>query len=173
MMDDEKYKQLLDAINDSRRDVESKLTSSLEELKRDITAVQEKASQDLASKINKSTYQFRKKGNEVQFTFNSSVEETISAAKQELSQLTPTGNDQQAALKKAQTHLDEGAKAIEKWQKHIKVADRSDYGWATVQHYDTHPLASDSNDEKRLEKAHRERGRAGGKQASSWRKCLW
>ena len=80
-MDDERYKQLLDAINDSKRDVQNKLASSLEELKRDVNAVQEKASQDLASKINKSTYQFRKKGNEVQFSLNLSVEESISAAK--------------------------------------------------------------------------------------------
>ena len=163
-MDDERYKQLLDATNDSKRDVENKLASSLEELKRDVNAVQEKASQDLASKISKSTYQFRKKGNEVQFSFNSSVEESISAAKQELARLTPTGSDQQATLKRAQMHLDEGAKAIEKRQKHIKVADRSDYGWATVQHYDTHSLASDSEDEKRLEKAQREAERVVNKQ---------
>ena len=100
-MDDERYKQLLDAINDSKWDVENKLASSLEELKQDVNAVQEKASQDLESKINKSTYQFRKKGNEVQFSFNSSVKESISAAKQELARLTPTGSDQQAALKRA------------------------------------------------------------------------
>ena len=95
----------------SKLDVENKLASSLEELKRDVNVVQEKVSQDFTSKVNKFTYQFRIKGNEVQFSFNSSVEESISAAKQELAQLMPTGSDQQVVLKRAQMHLDEGAKA--------------------------------------------------------------
>ena len=38
-------------------------------------------------------------------------------------------------------------------QKIIKVADRSDYGWAVVKAYDNDELASDSEDEKRLFKA--------------------
>ena len=49
-------------------------------------------------------------------------------------------------------------------QKHIKVADRLDNGWATMQHYDTHPLASDSDVEKRLEKAQREVEQVANKQ---------
>ena len=80
----------------------------------------------------------------------------LSAAKQELSCVNPTERGQQEALKKAQVCLDEGMKSLEKCQKHIKVADQSDYGWSTVQHYDTHPLASDSDDEKRLEKVEKE-----------------
>ena len=54
-------------------------------------------------------------------------------------------------------------KALGKRQKHIKVADRSDYGWSTVQHYDLNPLASDSDDEKRLEKAEKEAEHAANK----------
>ena len=52
--------------------------------------------------------------------------------------------------------LDEGMKSLEKRQKHIKVADWSDFGWSTVEHYDSHPLADDSDDEKHLENAERE-----------------
>ena len=59
--------------------------------------------------------------------------------------------------------LDEGLKSLDKRQKHIKVADRSDYGWATVEHYDSHPLADNSDDEKRLDKAEKEAERAAGK----------
>ena len=69
-------------------------------------------------------------------------------------------------------------KSLEKRQKHIKMADRSDYGWSTVEHYDSHALADESNDEKRLEKAEREaecaankRKRGGG--AGAKRKCSW
>lgn len=51
--------------------------------------------------------------------------------------------------------MDEGAKALEKRQKHIKVVDWLDYGWATVQHYEM-----DYNDEKHLEKAEKDAERA-------------
>lgn len=71
-MDEERYKQLLDAILESKKKVE-KLSFLLEVLKRDITAVQEKVSQDLASKIDRSACQFCQKGNEVQFNFNAKI----------------------------------------------------------------------------------------------------
>ena len=38
-------------------------------------------------------------------------------------------------------------------QKRIKVADRSEYGWATVDEYEQDQLAADKEDAKRLEKA--------------------
>ena len=71
----------------------------------------------------------------------------VSALK-ELELLELSENGEKEALKKVKTHLDEGMKALGKWQKHIKVADRSDYGWSMVQHYNSNPLASDSDDEK-------------------------
>ena len=46
---------------------------------------------------------------------------------------------------------------------HIEVANRSDYGRATMKHYDSHPLAYNSDDEKHLENAEREAGRAANK----------
>ena len=45
-------------------------------------------------------------------------------------------------------------------QKHIKVADRSEFGWSMVGHYESHPLAEDSDAEKKLEKAEKEAERA-------------
>ena len=97
--------------------------SSLEKLKQDVMAVQEKVSQELASKITKLSYKLRRKSNKMQFNFNSSIEDTLSAAKQQLLHVNPTERGQQEALQKAQVCLDEGMKALEKHQKHIKVAD--------------------------------------------------
>lgn len=59
--------------------------------------------------------------------------------------------------------LDKGMKLLKKRQKHIKVANRLDYGWATVEHYDSHLLADISDNEKHLEKAEREAGRMASK----------
>ena len=73
------------------------------------------------------------------------------------------GEEQKETLKRVDNFLDKGLKSLDKRQKHIKVADRSDYGWATVEHYDSHPLADNSDDEKRLDKAEKEAERAAGK----------
>ena len=40
-------------------------------------------------------------------------------------------------------------------QKHILLADKSEYGWSTVEEYKQHDLADDSEDEKRVYSAER------------------
>jgi len=71
------------------------------------------------------SYQFKKKAHEIQFTFNSGTEESVTAAKNELSKIASTDDQDKEAIKKAEMLLDEGLKSLEKCQKHIKVADRS------------------------------------------------
>ena len=46
--------------------------------------------------------------------------------------------------------LEEGEELITNRQKLIKVADRSEFGWATVEEYVADELADNSDDEKRL-----------------------
>ena len=59
------------------------------------------------------------------------------------------------ALEKAKISLKRGKDALAHRQKLIKVADRSELGWAVVAEYETDGLAADSDDEKRLERAER------------------
>ena len=40
-------------------------------------------------------------------------------------------------------------------QKHIRLADKFEYGWGTVEEYKQHDLADDSEDEKRIYNAER------------------
>ena len=82
--------------------------------------------------------------------------DSISSAKKEVERFKPTEQEAQETLKK-------GMEAIEKRQKHIRVADSSDYGWSTVQLYNAHPLATEYEDEKRLEKTGREAERLANK----------
>ena len=74
-----------------------------------------------------------------------------------------TDEQDKESIKKAEILLDKGLKLLEKRQKHIKVADRSKFGWATVEHYESHPLAADLDDEKCLQKAEKEAERAANK----------
>ena len=62
-------------------------------------------------------------------------------------------------LKEAKEDLDEDMKILSRRQKMIKFADRSEAGWAVVEEYKEDALASNSEDEKRMEKAVREADR--------------
>ena len=56
---------------------------------------------------------------------------------------------------KAKTAIEEGIALVTKRMKVIKIADKSQYSWATVQEYLSDELASDSEDEKRLFRSER------------------
>ena len=56
-------------------------------------------------------------------------------------------------MEKAKTLLEEGEKLILDRQKHIRIADWSENGWAIVDEYVEDELADSSNDEKRLSRA--------------------
>ena len=99
-------------------------------------------------RIEKRSYQFRRKGNEEQFKFNASVEEHVKAEKKELEKLAPTDEGQKGIVQRTAQHLDEGTKILGIRQKHIRIADRSDLGWAVVEAY--------MDDESKLFKASRE-----------------
>ena len=49
--------------------------------------------------------------------------------------------------------IGEGLTKIKQRNKHIKLADSAEGGWETVKQYQSNRLASDSDDEKKLQKA--------------------
>ena len=56
---------------------------------------------------------------------------------------------------------------FEHLQKIIKLADQSEYSWKVVTEYESNPVASDSDDEKRIYKAVGRRERLGAEGASN------
>ena len=142
MMDEAKFKLLMDEIRQSRdeaRQSRQELEQKLSNLQSEVTAAEEKTSQELAHRISKSSHQFQRKGHKMQFNFNSGVQESIAAARSELVKMTPEGKREKETLKKVTAFLDEGAKSLATRQKHIQLADRSEYGWATVKFYEADP----------------------------------
>ena len=67
------------------------------------------------------------------------------------------------AVEKAKTLLDEGTKLVSERQKLIRMTDRSEHGWVTVEEYLEDELADNSDDKRRMQKAEYTQCRAGRK----------
>ena len=135
---------------------------------------QEASCEKLAKKIRKEKpYSFKCKGHEIQHDFNEKVKETLETAAEAISEENVRDPDKVAATKKA---IDEGIEMLERRQKLIKLADRSEYGWRTIKEYEEDDLAKDSDNEKRIAKAEyraeKKQKRVSAKTASSNRKTF-
>ena len=60
-----------------------------------------------------------------------------------------------SSLVKVKMALDQGMELLAARQKLIKIADHSEFGWRVVAEYEADELTSDSDAEKKLEKAER------------------
>ena len=100
---------------------------------------------------------FGEKGHKKQFRHNEEVRLNPSEAHSAL-------DEQPVAVEKAKQLLEEGEKLINERQKHIKIVDRSDNGWATVEYVEDE--LADNEDDKRLLRAD---ARAGKKLKSAQR----
>ena len=85
----------------------------------------------------------KKKGHQKQFQFNEDVRKRLTEASAAIRQMP-------AAVERAKTAIQEGMDLLNKRKKLIKIADRSDHGWATVEENVEDELAEDSDDEKCL-----------------------
>ena len=133
------FSELLSAMN--------AVKEQMKEMKRDLSDERDAADERLVKKMRLDKgVQFRRKGNEKQHQFNEVVQDKIEAAQKSLSSAPP-------AIEKAKEALKEGEKLLKDRQKLIRIADRSEYGWATVSEYEEDELADGSDDEKRLYRA--------------------
>ena len=67
--------------------------------------------------------------------------------------------------------LKEGMHLNDERQRLIKIADRSESGWLTVQEYETDKIADDSDDEKRITRAKRQAERLKKKRSQPVGRC--
>jgi len=87
---------------------------------------------------------FKKKANENQYRFNSKLTDVLDEAKSSCSAQN---------LDKVKESLEKGENFLAERQKHILLADKSDYGWMAIQEYKKNDLADDSDDEKKIIRA--------------------
>ena len=87
---------------------------------------------------------WRFEGNRLQFEFNSEVEDNLTQVIWAL---------ENGKREYAVELLNETRDKLKVRNKHIRIADSSEAGWETVRQYVCNPLASDSDDESRLNRA--------------------
>eukprot|EP00731_Ephydatia_muelleri_P035253 Em0109g8a len=109
----------------------------------------------ISAKGKKPAYTFKKKGNEIQSAFIDKVTEQVASATARMERVMAADESGAAHLARAKEDLEEGIKLLSRRQKMIKFADRSDSGWAVVEEYEDDALASNSEDERKMEKAER------------------
>ena len=120
------------------------INASLPKFKAELLQQQEKSESRLSSKLQQNIPDFKKKGNKKQFEFNIKVQDSLQRATEHLE-----SDEKVSALEE----LKQGNDFIKQRNKLIRLADRSDNGWAVVNEYITDTLASDSDDEKRIRRA--------------------
>ena len=117
---------------------------SIQQLKRSSNENADKQLKEIKRLKYSEPHRFKKKANEDQHRFNAKVLDSLSDASDAL---------QQAENSKAQEAIQKGENLLNERQKHILLADKSEYGWATVHEYKQHELADNSEDEKRIFKS--------------------
>jgi hypothetical protein len=133
--------------------VKEGMRDEISSLKRELASDREAADERLVKKLKlEKAPTFKRKTHEKQFLFNEEVASKIEGGSACLSETPP-------AVEKAKTLLEEGMKLVRERQKLIRMADRSEHGWATVDEYLEDELADDSDDEKRMQKAEFRAGR--------------
>lgn len=140
---EQKLEELLTKLCRTRHKMEVKLSASIAKLKREVTSEDSTRSFTKADQVN---LPVPEEGEWDAVLINVGVEEYIVLAQKGLDKMAPSDEAEKATLKKVSKHLDEGASALKMHQKHIKVANHSEYGWSMVRHYQSDPLTSDSED---------------------------
>jgi hypothetical protein len=131
-------------INAKFQTFEERINSTQRELSQaQISAIQENLVSD--------GYTFKKKGHEQQFKVNAKVLDKMQQADGYIQEaVKDSSND---AAESARQKLVEGMNILNYRQKCIKLADSSEHGWKVVQEYESHPLADDDEDEKKIARA--------------------
>ena len=137
--------ELIEVLAKSQENILNCVDSKLQDLKRSISEDQEDCVRSVVKKVKEDqSISWKKVGNEKEFKFNDSLETKFDSAIAAIDK---------KKLDKAKQELQEGKKLLAERQKLIKLADRSECGWAIVSAYLADDLTDTPDDERRISKA--------------------
>ena len=110
-------------------EISTLITNSVESIKRSNSEAVEDQLREIKKIRREEPKSFKRKGNEVQYKFNAKIQDSIDEAKSYL---------ESNAVDKAKESLTEGTSLLTERQKLILLADKSEFGWKTVQEYTQH-----------------------------------
>ena len=138
-----------DILEAQKQGILSAVNSQIHNLQTNLLTAQAELSSRIVAECQADNYVFKKKGNEQQFKFNQKVIKKTNTA---LSALEGTN------IVKAKQELAEGMSLLHNRQKLIKLTDKSEFGWATVQEYIVGELADDEADASKIKIAEKRAG---------------
>ena len=124
--------------------MKSLLDDSLNELKRSHADTEDSHLQEIKKLKFDEPHRFKKRGNEDQYRFNLKVSDAIEEAKDACSA---------RQFDKVHASLEKGEKLLTERQKHILLADKSDFRWSFIREYKRKDLSEDSHDEEKIIRA--------------------
>ena len=158
---EEKLDSLLKAVSDlksSQQENQCDLDDKLKKLEKDVAAAQQDATERALRKAKRGrSMEFKRKGHQEQFEFNEQVEDHLKAASKRIKKIaTPGDSDSKRFPKEALEELQEGMDVVAERQKHIRIADQSEYHWRTVEAYKVGALGDSNKDAKKIKEAERD-----------------
>ena len=140
----------LKAILEAQKNVIlSTVNTQIQGLESNLLKAQTDLSSQIASEVQPETCVFKKKGNEQQFNFNRKVLKRSSVAVKALD----SGHWQAFGHWQGEGRVKKIISLLNFRQKIVKVADKSEFGLATVQEYECNDLAEDEADASKIKKA--------------------
>ena len=142
------------ALTECHKTSQRELDEKLKKLEQDVATAQEDATERAIKRAKRDRpYEFRRRGHQEQFMFNAEVADIVEAATKKSQKLAPADVKQKKTVDEALEELKEGASAIAERQKHIRIADQSEYHWRTVEAYKSGGIADNEEDAKKLKQA--------------------
>ena len=130
------------------------LDEKLKKLEANVTASQQDTTERAIKRAKRDRpYEFRKKGHQEQYLFNAEVADGVETATSKLQKLALAGEKEKKIVEETLEELKEGSKAIAERQKHIRIADQSEFHWRTVEAYKSAGIAGNEEDAKKLKQA--------------------